>query len=364
MLSFWEKDQLIDFDFAIAGGGILGLFTAFELSIKYPKARIAIFEKSMYGQGATTRNAGFACFGSMTEIAGDRRKWGDEKTLEIIGKRWRGIQKIKNTLGSQIDYENYGGYELIFQTNNIDSQLDEINHFLFPIFQKNIFSIASDNLRKFGFGDAVKQLVFNPIEGQLHSGKLVLALHKLLQKKGVSFFSNSEITNYQSGERVYFSINHRQELSTTKLIFCTNALAPSQMKKIVPARGQVLITEPLEELKFKGCFHFDEGFYYFRNVGNRILLGGGRQLDIAGETTISPDLNEKIQLDLNSKLQQIISPGFNPKIEMRWSGIMSFSENKLPINTLISKNVCYAMICNGMGVSLSPIAAEKIVDIM
>ena len=219
MLSFWEKDQLIDFDFAVVGGGILGLFTAFELSIKYPKARIAIFEKSMYGQGATTRNAGFACFGSMTEIASDRRKWGDEKTLEIIEKRWRGIQKIKNTLGSKIDYETYGGYELIFETKDIDSQLNETNRFLFPIFQKNVFSIAVDNLRKFGFSDEVKQLIFNPIEGQLHSGKLVLALHKLLQNKGVSFFSNSEITNYQSGEKVYFSINHQRELSTTKLIF-------------------------------------------------------------------------------------------------------------------------------------------------
>lgn len=364
MLSFWEKDQLIDFDFAVVGGGILGLFTAFELSIKYPKARIAIFEKSMYGQGATTRNAGFACFGSMTEIASDRRKWGDEKTLEIIEKRWRGIQKIKNKLGSKIDYETYGGYELIFETKDIDSQLNETNRFLFPIFQKNVFSIAVDNLRRFGFSDEVKQLIFNPIEGQLHSGKLVLALHKLLQNKGVSFFSNSEITNYQSGEKVNFSINHQRELSTTKLIFCTNALAPSQMNKVVPARGQVLITEPLEHLKFKGCFHFDEGFYYFRNVGNRILLGGGRQLDIAGETTISPDLNEKIQLDLNSKLHQIISPGYSPKIEMRWSGIMSFSETKLPVTTQISNNVYYAMVCNGMGISLSPIAAEKIADII
>jgi glycine/D-amino acid oxidase-like deaminating enzyme len=300
----------------------------------------------------------------MTEIASDRRKWGDEKTLEIIEKRWRGIQKIKNTLGSQIDYETYGGYELIFQTKNIDSQLDETNRFLFPIFQENIFSIAADNLRRFGFGDAVKQLLYNPLEGQIHSGKLVLALHKLLQKNGVSFFSNSEITNYQSGERVYFSINHQQELSTNKLIFCTNAVAPGQMNKVVPARGQVLITEPLEHLKFKGCFHFDEGYYYFRNVGNRILLGGGRQLDVEGETTTTLGINEKIQLDLNSKLHQIINPGFSPKIEMRWSGIMSFSETKLPVTTHISKNVYYAMNCNGMGVSLSPITAEGIADII
>lgn len=364
MLSFWEKDQLIHFDYAIAGGGILGLFTAHELSIKYPRARIVVFEKSIYGQGASTKNAGFACFGSLTEIASDRKKWGDEKTLEIIEKRWRGILKIQKILGSDIDYETNGGYELIFQPTDLAIQIEEINSFLYPIFQKNIFSLTNDNLKTFGFGEMVKQLLFNPLEGQIHSGKLVLALHKLLQRHGVSFFSNSEITDYQTGDSVYFAINHEQEFSTDKLIFCTNAFVPSQMNKVVPARGQVLITEPLEHLKFKGCFHFDEGYYYFRNVGNRILFGGGRQIDIEGETTAKLELNNKIQNDLESKLFQIISPEYRPNIEMRWSGIMAISETKLPVISHIDENVFYAMNCNGMGVSLSPITAKEIVDII
>jgi glycine/D-amino acid oxidase-like deaminating enzyme len=47
-----------------------------------------------------------------------------------------------------------------------------------------------------------------------------------------------------------------------------------------PARAQVLITKPIDSLKIKGTFHMDRGYYYFRNIDNRVLIGGGRNLDL------------------------------------------------------------------------------------
>ena len=55
--------------------------------------------------------------------------------------------------------------------------------------------------------------------------------------------------------------------------------------QVKPARAQVLITKPIENLDIKGTFHLDKGYYYFRNIENRILFGGGRNLDFEGETT-------------------------------------------------------------------------------
>ena len=31
----------------------------------------------------------------------------------------------------------------------------------------------------------------------------------------------------------------------------------------------------MKNLKIKGSFHYEKGYYYFRNIDNRILLGGG-----------------------------------------------------------------------------------------
>ena len=36
----------------------------------------------------------------------------------------------------------------------------------------------------------------------------------------------------------------------------------------------------------KGAFHYDEGYVYFRNIDNRVLLGGGRNLAKAETTDV------------------------------------------------------------------------------
>jgi glycine/D-amino acid oxidase-like deaminating enzyme len=364
MRSYWESDQFKTNDFSIIGAGILGLFTAYELSIKYPKARIAIYERDAFAAGATTKNAGFACFGSLTEIASDKKRWGDDISLEIVRKRWQGIERIQSILGHKIDYENLGGYELILDDESNVEELEGINHFLHPIFNQNVFRFQTEKIKEFGFGSRVKKMIYNSLEGQIHSGKLILAMHKLLHNNNVQISTNSELTDFCQGESVSFSINGKQELKTKKLIFCTNAFPPEDIKSIKPGRGQVLITRPIPNLKLKGCFHFHEGYYYFRNVDNRILFGGGRQLDFEGETDTRFLLNNTIQADLIEKLTTIILPNQTIEIDSQWSGIMAFSEDKLPLIQRLSDNVIYAMNCNGMGVSLSPITAKEIVDIV
>ena len=52
-------NQLNTFDFAIVGGGIVGLATAYKLQLKYPEKSVVIFEKeSAIGKHQTGRNSG------------------------------------------------------------------------------------------------------------------------------------------------------------------------------------------------------------------------------------------------------------------------------------------------------------------
>ncbi len=47
------------FDFAIVGGGIIGLATAYKLQLKYPHTSVVIFEKETeIGKHQTGRNSG------------------------------------------------------------------------------------------------------------------------------------------------------------------------------------------------------------------------------------------------------------------------------------------------------------------
>jgi len=128
-----------------------------------------------------------------------------------------------------------------------------------------------------------------------------------------------------------------------------------------------LVTKPLKYLRFKGTFHLDEGFYYFRNFGRRIILGGGRNMDFEGETTTKLETTKLILEDLKSKLSDIIIPKHKFEIETTWAGIMAFtktSKTKIPLLQNYSKNIVLGIRLGGMGVALGSKLGEEIALMM
>ena len=113
-LSYWEiKSWFTNIDYTIVGSGIVGLSCALSLKERFPNANILILEKGTLPQGASTKNAGFACFGSLSEILDDLTAHSEEEVVEIVTKRFEGLQLLRNNLGDEnINYLQYGGYEL------------------------------------------------------------------------------------------------------------------------------------------------------------------------------------------------------------------------------------------------------------
>ena len=116
-LSYWEiKSWFADVDYTIVGSGIVGLHAALRLRERFPEAKILIIEKGPLPQGASTKNAGFACFGSLSEINDDLRTHSEEEVIALIQKRWNGLQLLRKRLGDAvIDFKPYGGYELFLE---------------------------------------------------------------------------------------------------------------------------------------------------------------------------------------------------------------------------------------------------------
>jgi glycine/D-amino acid oxidase-like deaminating enzyme len=120
----------------------------------------------------------------------------------------------------------------------------------------------------------------------------------------------------------------------------------------------------LENLSWQGAFHFDEGYYYFRNVGKRVLFGGGRNLAFETETTTQFECNTTIFSALEQLLREVILPGKSFEIEQQWSGIMGFSEDKQPIVQKISSKIILGFACNGMGVSLASTIGDEVAALL
>ena len=113
-LSYWEiKSWLSNIDYTIIGSGIVGLNCSLRLREKFPKSKILIIEKGSLPSGASTKNAGFACFGSVSEILDDLKNHSTDEVVTLVKKRTEGLRYLRKLLGdNNIDYKQHGGYEI------------------------------------------------------------------------------------------------------------------------------------------------------------------------------------------------------------------------------------------------------------
>ncbi|MBL7698137.1 MAG: FAD-binding oxidoreductase [Chitinophagaceae bacterium] len=372
-LSLWEKESFYaPADIIIIGSGFVGLWSAYYLKKKHPRLRITIVERGIIPSGASTRNAGFACFGSVTELIKDAAMMGEEQMLWLVEMRYRGLAKIRKTFKKkQIDYEKSGGYEMVpalnDRMNELEWQVKWLNSKLNAVLkEKKVFRFSDEKIGEFGFSE-VGHIIENELEGTLHPGKLCMSLLHLVQEKGVVVLSGIDVDRFEeSANGIKVFAKNGLELSADQLLICTNGFSASLMPgfEITPARGQVLVTSEVPSLKLKGAFHYNEGFYYFRNVGNRLLIGGARNIAIEQETTTEMTVTEDIQTTLEQFVSKHILPGTYFEVTDRWSGIMGVGPEKMPVIKKVSPNVFCAVRMSGIGVALAPVAADTITDLM
>lgn len=360
--TFYRKREVI-----IIGAGFTGLWTAISIKEKYPEKSILIIERNSVPLGASTRNAGFACFGSLTEVIADAEKMDWDKTLQLVKMRFEGLKKIQSYFkNTEIDFELNGGYEILNNEGPLQ-KLDEVNQKLKIItgVEKTYF-LHQQKITEFGLGKS-EFLIENPLEGSLHSGKLLQQLLKKCYELKIEFLFGTEVESVAEGpNEIEVQLARDTSICCQQIIHCTNAFAPKFLEKeeIIPARGQIILTEPIENLKLKGTFHYDEGFYYFRNLGNRILLGGGRNQDFKTEETTAFETTVFLQNHLENFLKEVILPNQNIEIYLRWSGIMAMGSEKTPIVKQISDRQFCAVRLSGMGVALAPKIGEMVAEMI
>jgi len=371
--SIWEKESFFEHqDIIIVGSGFAGLWSAYFLCRKHKKAKITIVEKEPIPTGASTRNAGFACFGSLTELLADEQVLGTKAMLMLVEMRQKGLERISKSFSSKsIDYKNTGGYELFAKsedrkTADLEAQVEYLNNLLKPVIKTKPFSLLGKGTRRFGFKD-ITHIVKNKPEGQLHPGKLAKELIKYLQCKGVHFLNGVNVTGFEEyNGKVQVQTDCSYPLTANKLLICNNGLSSGLLPHIstVPARGQVLLTSCIDNLPWKGTFHFDEGYYYFRNLGNKVLLGGARNKAFADEKTFSLETSDLIQQELERFLHEVILPGKTYTIDHRWSGTMGMGNSKLPDISQVSDKVFAILNLGGIGVAMAPYLGKEAATLM
>lgn len=368
-LSYWEyATWFAETDFTVVGSGIVGLNCALQLRKRFPRSRILVLERGVLPMGASTRNAGFACFGSPSELLADLDRHSMEEVVCLVQKRWKGIQHLRKLLGDKaIDFQKHGGHEVFLEHQQqlyqeCLAKMDALNRLLSPVFGTSAFHKQANT---FHFKKVQDHYITHIHEGQLDTGKMMEALLNKVRKEGIAVLNGLGVRRYEeTGSGVCITTDHF-EFHTRHLLIATNGFARELVQEEVqPARAQVLVTAPIPNLPVQGTFHLDRGYYYFRNIHNRLLIGGGRNLDFEGETTMEFGETEQIQSRLEYLVREVILPGTPVTIERRWSGIMGVGGAKKPIVRQLSDRVFCGVRLGGMGIAIGSLIGKELADLL
>lgn len=367
-VSYWERKAFLSgIGDLVVGAGIVGLTAAIELKRLYPDRRVVVFDRSPFGAGGSTKNAGFACFGSPSELLSDLENMPESEVKALVKMRWDGLQVLRDLLGDQaLAYAPCGSVELFLEAHRSSYQqcvdaLPRLNRLTTELCGRPAYRMleAETLASRFPFSGFIGGIE-NTLEGSIDTGKMMRNLRQLASDSGVEIFGGVDV-NLILDKSNQYSLNFKSvNISYERLFICTNGFAKQLLPEldVHPARNLVLLTEAIPELPFSGTFHMEEGFVYFRTVDQRILIGGGRHLDTDWKS--SKPVPEHVKDYLLNLLHSHIFPQKLVRIEQEWTGILGVGATRRIIQKQLAPNVFCAVRMGGMGVAIGSAVGQSL----
>ena len=345
-ISHWMRKDLYHYqelstDILIVGAGYAGLSAAYWISELRPDLKITLVDRTLSGAGASGRNAGFLTKGSAAFFRSLETKWGAEKSKAIYhfaNDSLDLLQKHVLKASPEVTFEKTSSLTLIQNEQDLTSwssfgQIESHYNFIFKAKDELPSSLHKNFL---GGYESEGEFKVNPIQ-------LLSALRKILESRNVEFQENSSVFEL-TPEGI---LTENSSIKAKKIILAINGYFPefsgSFAGIISPKRAQMLAVEIPEELPCPHLYYDPAEKVYWRKAGEKmIVIGGKRLLDEAGENGDFEKISAVIQDGLESYLTVKLELKY--KVLKRWSGIMGFTENELPLIQKISSPVETYMI--------------------
>jgi gamma-glutamylputrescine oxidase len=321
-------------DVAVVGGGLCG--TSAALTLAEAGVNVVLLEADEIAGQASGRNAGFILQGTAERYDRARVHLGEKRARDIHAWSLENHAQIEGAVQRySIDCEYRRGGSL--QLAGSATEERELAH-------------SAQLLREDGFeaelldGNSLPEVYRNagfnmgvllPQDGELQPARFVRGIARASQTHGARIFEHTRVQGIKSeGAGSVRLQTKRGVVHAQTAIVCTNAwaghLLPWFAETVDPVRGQMLATHPLPRV-FDLPVYADHGYDYWRqDQSGRIVLGGWRNLDPESERGFDDVLNEDIQARMLEFLHRF-APLADVKISHRWSGVMGFSQDGLPL---------------------------------
>ncbi len=172
-----------------------------------------------------------------------------------------------------------------------------------------------------GAAGSLHGAISHPHDGAIQPARFVRRL------AGLATAAGAEIREHDRVEDV-------EALDAERALVATDGyghgLVPELADLIWPTRGQVVASEPLDDVLYDRPHYARQGFDYWQQLPDgRILLGGFRDVSILDELTDVEETTPTIQSSLESFLHELA--GRRVEVTHRWAGIFGLTQDMLPL---------------------------------
>lgn len=361
-VSWWQRAgaQTLAADYVVVGAGIVGSYAAFCLA--QTGADVILTDMREPAAGASGRNAGFLLSGLVQYYHEAVEQYGHATAREA----WQLSVETRELAFSlahrfRVSAERSGSF-LLATTRREARALEWAARAM----EADGWPVAFQRGDPWGRGFAAT--LHKPDDGVVHPVELVNAL---VRHSGAQLLLLNEVWAVEAqagGVRVRGS---KADIEAKGAILALNAYAPLVCPALAglvrPVRGQMLCTVPLPTRIFDSAGYANWGYEYFRQLPDgRFLIGGGRRRfrrqEVGWEDVTTPG----VQGLLGQFLGRYFPEAAGQPVELRWSGIMGFTPDGLPLVGRVPDvpQAVFAVGFNGHGMGLGLKVAERAVDLL
>jgi len=267
-------------DVAIVGGGLTGLWTAWYLLDLNPNLSIVVLESEIAGFGASGRNGGWCSALFPRSTASLARAHGRDAALALRRAMIDTVDEVGRvaaSAGIEIDFAKAGTIAYARSKAQLAAARAEVNEAAgYGVDALELW--PADRLGASGALGAA----FDPACARVHPAKLVRGLARAVEKRGVTIYEKTRVTDWSAG-RVE-TTNGTVSCETVVIALeGYGATLPRTHRTVLPLYSLMIATEPLpgatwEELGL-GHGHTFTDFrhlliYGQRTADNRFAFGG------------------------------------------------------------------------------------------
>jgi gamma-glutamylputrescine oxidase len=303
------SDQVTQPDVEIVGAGITGVSAALTLAAAGRSVRL--HDARHVAEGASGRNGGFALRGGAMSYLHAREWLGPERAAEY----WRLTEEHLSRLAGLAG-------DALRRTGSLRLAADEE--------EREELRAEFEALGEDGFeaewrtdlvGGRFPAAIFHPADAAIQPARLVRRLAQRAAAAGVEIVENHRVQSVD-------------DLEAEQVLVATDGYPSGLLGEleglIVPTRGQMLATEPIDHRLFD-CPHYGRhGFDYWQQTPDgRILAGGFRDFALDSEFTADEVTTPTIQAALESFVANLV--GRPVEVTHRWAGIFGMVFYFLPV---------------------------------